>query len=159
MKARGDCGFQTIGMEAEVGVGIDGHGHRATEFGQVLVHDEVGIEKDRLVAGGVEGGEHGEHEAGGGAGEDQEAGIGPAGVAGDFGFKGGDELGDSLGGGVAVFTFADGLDGAFLEDFGDIKIGLADGEVDGVFELGGEVKDFPDAGGVDLKGALGDERL
>jgi len=68
-----------------------------------------------------------------------------------------DEFGDSLGGGVAIFAGADGVDGAFLKGLGNVKIGLADGEVDGVFELGGEVEDFADAGGVDVEGALGDE--
>jgi len=62
-------GFEALGVEAEVGVRVYGNGHCAAEFGEMLVHDEVGIEEEDFVAG-VEGREHGEHDAGGGAGED-----------------------------------------------------------------------------------------
>ena len=142
-------------MQAEIGIGIDGDGDGAAKLGQVVVHDEVGVEEEDFVAR-VEGGEEGEEKAGGGAGKDEDGGIVPAGFLDGSALEGCDEFGDALRGGVAVLAGADGVDGFFLEEVGDIEIRLADREVDGVLELRGQVEDLADAGGVDGAGMVGD---
>ncbi len=81
---RRDGGFDALRMQTEIGVCVDGDADRAAKFWQMLVHDEIRIDEEDFIAG-VEGRKHGEHDdAGGGAREDEQAGIGPAGVGDDF---------------------------------------------------------------------------
>jgi len=134
------------------------------------VHDEVGVGDDGLIAG-VQEGLEGQQEVAGGARGDQKGGLGGIGLAGGaevyipsdlIAEVIGDSVAqrhDALGHGVAIGIVLDGLDGRLFEGVWDGKVGLADREIDGVFELGPEVEDPPDAGSVDLPGSFRDEAI
>jgi len=57
-------GFDALGGEFEVGVGVDGDGFSAEEVYEVFVHDEVGVCEENFVVG-VYGGHECEEESAG----------------------------------------------------------------------------------------------
>ena len=79
LRLRRDRFLHPIGVKAEIGIAVDDVGAAAGHREQVLVHHEVGIEKNRFVAG-INGGKNGEKEAAGDAGGDEDF----ADVAADF---------------------------------------------------------------------------
>lgn len=118
------------------------------------VADEVWVWDDAFVAW-VEECEEGEEEGSAGAAGDEGGwlvvsalscdGAVPAEIelepVGDFG----EECGVALGEGVAVFVCVDGVHCCGADGLWDWEVWLADGEVDRVFECGGEVEDSSDA--------------
>src|SRR5262249_19812655 len=66
------------------------------------------------------------------------------------------QLGDTLGGGVAVAALVDGDVGGGLDRRGHVELGLADAEVDRVLEAAGQVEDLADSRHLDVTHAVGD---
>ncbi|MGC3990072.1 MAG: hypothetical protein QM796_10415 [Chthoniobacteraceae bacterium] len=122
----------------------------------MLVHDEVRVEKDDLIARVHHGHDREQQRAADAAGDEHVADVaavlfrqvGPQAFA---------ERRDALRGRVAVLAVADGVDGDGLGGVGHVEVGQADREVDRVGHLCGEVEDLADAAGVDGVGAVGDE--
>jgi hypothetical protein len=65
----------------------------------------------------------------------------------------------SLSDGVAVETVTDAVYGHIFYLVRYVEVGLADAQVDRILKLGGEVEDFPDAGGVDHLHSVGNHVL
>jgi len=121
------------------------------------VHHEVRIREDHLVAG-VDQHEHRQKQRSADAGGYQ---VRPVVIIpAEFLLAqlghGRSQLGGALGLGVLVPPVADGLDRAVLYGFGHVEIGLADGQVDRVLQLGGQVEDLAYARGVEQTHAIGD---
>ena len=120
-----------VGVDAEVGVGVDEDRRPAGQGDQVPVHDEVGVEDDHLVAG-VDHAAEGQQQRPRRAGGDEHLAVGVAELGVDGGLEPAAELGDALGDGVGVPPALDGLDRGGLDRVGHVEVGQADREVDRV---------------------------
>ena len=117
--ARGDGGAQRVGVERAIWLGQrdqDGLDAQGLERGDVVAVE--GLEEQDFVAG-VEQGHGGGVEAAGGAGGDQDFGLGVVGEAVVALLLGGDgvaQAGDAVEAGVDVVAVVDGLDGGVLNN-------------------------------------------
>ncbi len=168
-RPRGDGGLDALGGEGEIGVGVNEHRFRARDREQVLVHHEVGVGDDDLVAG-VEAGEEGEDQAARHAAGHQQAAVltrrpaiarqPPVGQL-DLEATGDGlvQLVQSLGDGVLVDALLDGVDGRLFDARRHVEVRLADGEVDRILEPAGQLEHATDARGLHRGDALGDMTL
>ena len=127
----------------------------------MLVHHEIGVGDEDLVAR-ADAGEERQHQPAGDAGGDEVAVVAGVPVRQFAGQVRGDfvlERADALRDGVAVLALLDGVDRGFLDDFGHVEVGLTDRQVDRVGEISGQVEHLADARGVDGAQAVGDEAV
>lgn len=134
--AGGDCRGDSLEIKLKIWVGVDRYGDAAGEADQRGVHDEVGVEKDNFVPG-IDHRQHGQHQSAAGAAADENLAVGVCKALVDIGLQALAKGANSLGLRVTVAAAVNCLAASLANFRRDIKIGLTDGEVNGVGQLGG----------------------
>src|SRR5262249_35639369 len=98
---RRDGGTHAVGVDVEVGIGVQVKGCPAGQGDQGGVQDEEGVEADARVAG-VDDAAQGQHQPAAGAAGDEQFAVGVGQSTADVGGDAGAELGDALGDGVGI---------------------------------------------------------
>ena len=134
LRPRRDRGRHAVQVDAEVGIGVDIDDLRPGHGRQGVVHHEVRVEDDHLVAR-VQEHEHRQHDAAAGAAGDEQLAIGMAELPVDFALQLLPQDRHALRQGIAVLAAFDRGDRRLADRLRRLEIGLADGEVDRIGEL------------------------
>ncbi len=149
LRPLGDCLLDVGGQELEavLGAGGDGHGHRAHQLGRRRVGDEAGFGKDDLVTR-VEQGRHGQIEGLRDPHRDQNLAGGVVGLPIEFIHLLGDsppQLDKAGIGGVVGLPPLQRFDSCPDDGLRRVEVRLADAQADHVLHGGGDIEEATDA--------------
>jgi len=151
----GDRLRDAIQRDAEIRIGGDKHRRAAYQSRQRLVHDEVRVENQNLVAR-VDQGQQRQHDPAAGPRRDKHAPVGVVVPRIDPGLQFLPQHRHALRQRVIVLARLDGLDAGSPHRLRHIVVRLTDGQIDWRLHLAGQVKHLADSAAIEQTRTIGD---